>query len=167
MKQQAFTTLAGLRLERRRLLSARLVGGRLRRGLTLMELAIVIVVLGIIIGIIAANLDLSALDKAQILRMKTAALNLNSRWQAYEATHTSLRENDPVSRMNINNRDMTLDPWGNEYFICRDPDGRRQICSFGADGQPGGEDRDEDIYLTREDLWPAWLRDEVAEAEEN
>ena len=38
MKQQAFTTLAGLRLERRRLLSARLVGGRLRRGLTLMEL---------------------------------------------------------------------------------------------------------------------------------
>ena len=82
MKQQAFTTLAGLRLERRRLLSARLVGGRLRRGLTLMELAIVIVVLGIIIGIIAANLDLSALDKAQILRMKTAALNLNSRWQA-------------------------------------------------------------------------------------
>ncbi len=47
----------------------------------------------------------------------------------------------------LNNNEALIDPWGNAYII-RVPGEKNvdfDIVSYGADGQPGGEDEDADI----------------------
>ncbi|MCB1317444.1 MAG: type II secretion system protein GspG [Leptospiraceae bacterium] len=133
-----------------------------RRGLTLIELAIVILVIGIIMAIVVANLDFGVIDKAQILKVKNSANQVRVNLRIYEMDHSPLQEGQPITAMGIN-KDAATDPWGEVYVICTDPGGRRQVCSFGADRQPGGEGQDADIYLTDEAQWPAWLKGEVEE----
>jgi len=45
----------------------------IRKGLTLFELALVLLVLGIIIGIVYANLDIGVVDKAKKVKSKTGS----------------------------------------------------------------------------------------------
>lgn len=144
-----------------------------RKGLTLIELAIVLLVLGIIIGIVFANLDFSLPDKAKALSIRTASTQLAMQLERYEFSNPPLEEGDQLSVLAERNPDnpswkplkqeAVKDPWGNPYFICRDEYDTLQICSNGADGKPGGEDQASDFVLTDENTWPAWISGELSQ----
>lgn len=141
---------------------------RKRRGLTLIELSIVILVIGIIMTVVLVNLDFGVAEDARRTQVQSAATQLQTYWNRYEFSHGQIREGqdltilaDPTEAAagwrTIDER-LVQDPWGNPYFICRDNRGARQICSYGQDGQPGGEGPDSDFYLTDRSSWPDWLQ---------
>ena len=144
---------------------------RLRRGLTLVELAIVILVLGVIMAIVFSNLDLTALDKAKVLAVKSSSKVLPLRMQQFEMDNPSLQDGQSLtvlakktaSNPNPVDEDSILDPWRNPYFICLDDLGDKQICSYGADAEFGGENENADFYLTDKSSWPTWLSGKVQE----
>lgn len=145
----------------------RLFGKKNRRGLTLVELAIVILVLGVIMTIVYSSLDFGITDDARKLQVQSSSKQLQILWERYEFDNPPLEEGAELTALSENNpdvpgwrpvsRDLIMDPWKKPYFVCTDDQGRRQICSYGADGQPGGEDKSADYYLTDPSSWPTWL----------
>ena len=139
-----------------------------RKGLTLVELAIVLLVLGIIMGMVYGSLDFSAVDKAKVLGVKNNARKLQAYLQMYETENGRLEELTPLTAIvgkSPVDEEGVEDPWNNPYFICSDEQGQRQICSYGADGEQGGDGENQDFYLTDKNSWPAWLSGETQEEE--
>jgi len=137
-----------------------------RRGLTLVELAIVILVLGIIMGIVYSAIDFGITDDAKKLAVKSAATQLPVYMEKYESENGALQEGDSLQILAENNqetgwraikKDLIMDPWNRPYFLCADQNGNRQICSLGEDGREGGDNKNADYRLTDEATWPAWL----------
>ena len=138
-----------------------------RKGLTLVELAIVLLVLGVIIGIVYANLDTGAVDNAKITMFPAQAAQLEMQWKQYENRVGQVPEGNSLEVLSQNDREngwdgidekTVKDMWGNPYFICMSQQGYREICTYGADGQPGGEGENADFYVTDKSSWPAWLK---------
>jgi hypothetical protein len=42
--------------------------------------------------------------------------------------------------------------------MCSDTSGRLHICSYGKDGQVGGEGENQDFYIDDKSSWPDWLK---------
>lgn len=153
--------------------AAHLPGSWLRRGLTLVELSIVILVLGILMVVLFANLDIGVADKAQRLQVISASKQLKIWWNQYEYEYNQLEEGTAMSVLSEKSSEapgwrpvdeqLTMDPWKRPYFICLDENGDRQICSLGADGEAGGEGNNQDFYLTEKSSWPAWLSQKKTE----
>ncbi len=137
----------------------------LRSGLTLIELAIVMLVLGVIMSIVYANLNPgSALDKAKILQVRQAASILETHLHRYELENQTINDGQPLTILTQSNgiwkgikQELIMDPWKKPYFICSSTNGERHICTYGSDGVPGGKGQNEDFYLTDQSSWPSWL----------
>ncbi len=148
-------------------LRRRTAQGRGREGFTLIELAVVVLVLGIIMSVVLYNIDFGVKDDAIRLKVNTNSKLLQSKWEMYEFDHAPVEEGNDLmilARKDPENptwrpvdEDLVLDPWKRPYFICRDDVGERQICSYGQDGEPGGEGKAADFYLTSKNSWPSWL----------
>lgn len=130
-------------------------GNARQRGFTLVELLLVLVILALIGGLVLPGI----IGRAESAKIKAAASQIDRIAMAVESfyldtggTPGSLAElveepgdadgwNGPyVKRSSLN------DPWGREYEF-RNPGehGDFDIVSYGADGQPGGEDNNADI----------------------
>jgi general secretion pathway protein G len=130
-------------------------GNARQRGFTLVELLLVLVILALIGGLVLPGI----IGRAESAKIKAAASQIDRIAMAVESfyldtggTPSSLAElveepgdadgwNGPyVKRSSLN------DPWGREYEF-RNPGehGDFDIVSYGADGQPGGEDNNADI----------------------
>ncbi|MDW7975733.1 MAG: type II secretion system protein GspG [Leptospiraceae bacterium] len=141
---------------------------RYRKGLTLFELALVLLVLGIIIGIVYASLDLGVVDKAKVLKVRDVqAKQLPILVSQFEEEVSPLNEGDtlelltkphPETSWKPVDEDTVKDPWNRFYVICSDNEGNLHICSYGKDGQIGGEKENQDFYLDDKNTWPEWLR---------
>ena len=121
-------------------------GRRNRRGMTLIEIMVVITILGMIVAAIGVavipQLNQAKIDKTQIevKNMKQALDMFYAKKGKYPDTGTGLKglldqgivEKQPV------------DPWGNDYVYMLEG-GKPVITSYGADGSPGGEGKDKDI----------------------
>ena len=137
-----------------------------RKGLTLIELAVVMLVLGIIMAVVYGSLDVGGTTKsAKKLQIKAAATTLEASWSRYELENGNLSDGAKLSVLSQSTgtwrglkEEQTLDPWKKPYFICTDNSGNRQICSYGSDGVPGGQGENADFYLSDESSWPAWLK---------
>ncbi|PZN30989.1 MAG: type II secretion system protein GspG [Proteobacteria bacterium] len=135
--------------------------GRKARGLTLIEIMVVVVILGILAAIVAPNvigqLDRAAVAKAkQDIRAYETALNLyrldNFKYPTTDQGLQALvtQPNDPTVR---NWRPggyisgLRKDPWGNDYVYVHPGQrgGEYDLYSLGADGQEGGEGPNADI----------------------
>ena len=135
-------------------------------GLTLIELAIVILVLGVIMSIVYANLNPGdALAKTKKLQVRAMATTLEAKWQQYELENEILSDNASLDVLTQSSEswrgvkeEQVLDPWKNFYFVCTDNNGTRQICSYGADNTPGGRGQNSDFHLTNQSTWPSWLK---------
>ncbi len=138
-----------------------------RRGLTLVELAIVLLVLGIIMGIVFSSLDLSVTDKAVKLKINAHGTLVPVKLQEYESTVGPLGDRASLSVLaqksaenpawNPVKEDLILDAWGNPYQIRLNEAGERQIWSLGEDKQEGGEGKSADFCITDKATWPPWL----------
>ena len=139
---------------------------KLRNGLTLIELAVVMLVLGIIMAVVYGSLDVGGTTKsAKRLQVKASATILEVNLQRYALENGNLSDGTSLEILTQNSAtwkalkpDQILDPWKKPYFICSDNAANSQICSYGADGKPGGSGENGDFFLSDQSSWPKWLR---------
>jgi general secretion pathway protein G len=119
---------------------------RRERGMTLIEIMVVITILGLIM----AAVGVAVIPKLDEAKQDTARLDIANIQQAmklyytkkgkYPDTATGLRA--LVDTQNLER--VPTDPWGNEYVYMNEG-GKPVIVSYGADGTQGGEGPDADI----------------------
>jgi general secretion pathway protein G len=133
--------------------------GKSERGVTLIEMLVVITIIGLISGLVAVNVIRQGetakrtTAKAQISSFMNALGIYKLDTGAYPATTQGLQalRVNPGELANWAGpylpKDVPMDPWGRPYEYKypgdhgEDPD----IISLGADGQPGGDGTNADI----------------------
>ena len=126
------------------------------RGMTLIEILVVLVILGLIATAVAVNVVGSA-GKARVDRAKTDVQQIASQGVdafkvmrgRYPTTEEGLKVLIDEKFLKANSPDGKLkDPWDREYIYLypgqAHPDAF-DVKSYGADGQPGGADDNADV----------------------
>ena len=133
------------------------------KGFSFIELMVVVIILGILAGMIVPRY-MGRTDDAKIVkaRMDISAIETSLKLYRldngfYPTTEQGLRalieqpttEPVPVKWSEngyLDKRTVPKDPWGREYlYLCPGVNGDYDILSYGADGAPGGEGKDQDI----------------------
>jgi general secretion pathway protein G len=138
-----------------------LIGNRLERGFTLLEVMVVVVILGILAALVVPKI-ISRPDEARIIAAKQDIASLmqtlklyrldNQRYPTTEQGLQALATRPTTSPVPANWKSggyierLPKDPWGNPYqYLNPGTHAEIDIYSFGADGAPGGEGNDADI----------------------
>ncbi len=132
-----------------------------QQGLTLVELMVVIVILGLLTTIIVINV-LPERDRAQVQKVKADIATLETAMEQYRLDNFNYPTTSQGLQAltsapdNLSSADryrpggyikaLPNDPWGNEY-VFENPGtiGAFDIYSYGADGRQGGEGINADI----------------------
>lgn len=136
---------------------ARAVGGR--KGFTLLELMVVIVILGLLAALVTTNV-IDKIGKAKVVTTKATIKTLANSVQFYKLD--TGRYPDMLDDLVTRPADVTnwqedgylqgvlavpLDAWGSEFIYQYPGDYYKfDIFSLGADGEEGGEGEDRDLY---------------------
>ncbi|HXX86203.1 MAG TPA: type II secretion system major pseudopilin GspG [Casimicrobiaceae bacterium] len=129
------------------------------RGMTLIEILVVLVLIGIVMGVVAGNF----IGRGEEAKRKAAKIEIEQIGQTldlykletgrYPTTQEGLQAliSAPAGVNNWNGpywKKSTLpkDPWGNEYkYTSPGQHGAYDIVSYGADGKEGGDGANKDI----------------------
>jgi general secretion pathway protein G len=133
---------------------------RRRRGMTLIEILVVLVLIGVVLGIVGGNF----LGKGEKAKADAAKIEIGQISQTldlykletgrYPTTQEGLQAliSAPAGVANWNGpywkkQAVPKDPWGNEYrYAAPGPNNTAyEIMSYGADGKEGGEGPNKDI----------------------
>jgi len=132
-----------------------------RRGITLIEMMVVIAIISVIMTIIyvnVGNVGTGATDQLAIkssrVKIEAALFGYYSDYRSYPSTDEGLDilvnppalEDGRVPRSFLQSTDIE-DPWKTPYLY-ENIDGKYRIYSLGADKQPGGEGDNADFDLT-------------------
>ena len=135
---------------------------RAQRGFTLLEMIVVLVIIGLLMGLVGPRLFGQA-DKAKVQTATTQVKMLSGAVQTMrldigrlptDAEGLALLVDKPADERTGRNWNgpylsdgLPADPWGNPYQYAARPAGTQPFAlySFGADGKPGGSDFDADI----------------------
>ncbi len=134
-----------------------------QRGFTLIEIMVVVVIIGILIGLVAPNI-VGNVDEARVTAARADIETLVTALERYYMDNSSYPTTDqglealvekptadPIPRNwrpegYVRRKKMLQDPWGNEYrYISPGASGPFDLYSVGADGQEGGEGVQADI----------------------
>jgi len=142
-----------------------IVGLYFSRGFSLIELLVVLVILGLLMGLVGprlfGNVDKANVKtaEAQVKMLKTSLQTYRLDMGGYPATDQGLQAlmRKPQSGANLDfwqgpylDDALPLDPWRNSYQYRLEPTETQDfvLFSFGADGQEGGEGLNKDVgYL--------------------
>jgi general secretion pathway protein G len=115
----------------------RKTGKAAARGMTLIEIMVVLVILGLIAGAIGYNV-FNQLKEAQV---RTATLDLKSISNGVDLYHVETGQwPDGLAQLVPKYiKDLHKDPWGSEYSYVRSGEGY-EVYSYGPDKAQGGGD---------------------------
>ena len=125
-------------------------------GFTLIEILIVIVIMGLLISLVAPAMfsKVSSSQRktsmAQMQMLSTALDTYRLDVGTYPDDLEELRKSErPGWDGPYLPRDIPADPWGNPYVyeVTKGGEYPYALSSYGAGGQPGGEDDEEDIVF--------------------
>ena len=124
-------------------------------GFTLIELMVVIVILGLLVGIVGPNV-MRYLVKGRRSTAKTQMAQFEQAIDSFRLDKRRLPDSlaDLVSADGsgyLPGKEVPKDPWGNEYRYERLDKKNFDIVCLGGDGQEGGDDL-EDRDIRREDI---------------
>jgi len=132
-------------------------------GFTLIEIMVVLVILGILVGFVGVRIMGKPEEarrtkaKVQIASLETALKLYKLENGAYPTTEQGLQalvEAPTVGQLPkawrkggyLEKGKVPKDPWENDYvYLSPGLHGDFDLISYGPDGEPGGEDKDEDI----------------------
>ena len=117
-------------------------GPRSRRGMTLMEIMIVITIIVLLTGVLmwgimrTAGQAYAETARLQIGKIEQDVVLFKMKKKKVPDSLQELYKDEPIPK----------DPWGNEYVL-GNGSGKKgfEIMSYGADGKEGGTGADEDI----------------------
>ena len=122
-----------------------------RRGLTLIEIMVVIALLGVLGTVIAVNLtdalDDNSADAAR-LQMKQIGSGLQMYALKNKGKYPTTSDGLDAAKKYFAGNKVPNDPWGNEYSYFSPgthSDAKYELVSLGSDGREGGEDHAADI----------------------
>ncbi len=124
---------------------------RRRKGMSLVEIMIVISIIGVLMTVIAVNVT-GFLDDANVAASRISMNNMDKALIAYSAKHKgrypSTAEGLDAAKKYFPNNEVPSDAWGNPfqyYSPGTHGDHEYEIVSLGKDGKEGGQDADADI----------------------
>jgi general secretion pathway protein G len=130
---------------------------RSESGLTLVEILIVLVIIGLVGGWLASR-TFGAGDKAKYFMTEAQTKQIGQYIEQYQLRYNALPQslNDLACEgggvqncVPLAKKDELKDAWGNEFSYSLEEGGRRyRIKSYGADGKEGGEKYDADLFGT-------------------
>lgn len=142
--------------------------GKRQGGFTLLEMIVVLVIIGLIMGLVGPRL-FSQADKAKVQTAQTQVKMLGgaletmrldiSRFPTVQEGLALLANapSDPDTAARWHgpylSGDLPQDPWGRPYQYSPEPSGKQPftLYSYGADGKPGGTGFDADVgYLPQQ-----------------
>lgn len=128
-----------------------------RAGFTLLELMVVVVILGILLGVVAYNVQ-GKDDKAKVVAARMSIKGIENAIEMYklDVGHYPDKIDDlivqPTTVKNwsgpyLRDKKIPRDPWGKEILYIKPGEGGREfdVYSLGRDGAPGGQGFDKDI----------------------
>jgi general secretion pathway protein G len=124
----------------------------MKKGFSLIEVMIVIVILGLIASLVVPNLigqSEKAKEKLVCIQMKSLKDSLNS-YKLEKGRYPSTEEglNQLIKDKFLDSKHLPLDPWGGEYIYLNNG-GEIEIISLGADKKEGGSGENRDIKLSQ------------------
>jgi general secretion pathway protein G len=118
-----------------------------KSGFTFIEIMVVVVIIGLLAGLVTLKVR-SSMNTAYVNKARSDIATLVSAIEKYSLDHNGQYPDADEKFANLDIR-SSKDPWGNEYeYNCPASEGDEpyEVFSFGADGRPGGEGIDKDIY---------------------
>lgn len=120
-----------------------------RRGMTLVEILVVLAILSILMAIIGTQVW-GNYQKGLVSVSEAAMRQVEQQLTIYSAQHRGKfpSTSDGLTSVYGTGEDLPLDGWGNEfqyYSPGSHGDHKYEIISLGADGQEGGDGNDADI----------------------
>ena len=121
-------------------------GRRAPRGMTLIEIMVVLVILGLIAGAVTVAV-IPRINEARVQRTQLDIGNIEQALKLYYARTGKFPDTATGFKVLL---DLQLldrapkDAWGNDYVYLLE-NGRPVITSYGADGAPGGDGVNADI----------------------
>ena len=140
--------------------------GARRNGFSLVEMMVVLFIIGLLAAVVALNVIPQG-DKARVVKAQADIATLGQALEIYRldnGTYPGIGEglgalkNPPANLLMPQNyknggyiKDLPPDSWSRPYqYIVPGQAGHPfEIYSLGADGKPGGEDNDADIYADK------------------
>lgn len=134
---------------------------RLRRGFTLIEVIVIVVILGVLAAVIAPRF-LSRIGQSKRSVSESNAASLATALRLFIADHGQPEAGATIDILwerpsnveeakwqpYVENPEKLLDAWGNK-FVLKIPGDKNtfdfDVVSYGADGKPGGEGENADI----------------------
>ena len=130
-------------------------------GFTLIEIMVVIIILGILVGLIVPRF-MEKPEKARVVKAKLQIESISAALNEYKLDHgyypttdqglQALVEKPSIGKIPKNYPEkgylpkIPKDPWGNEYvYMSPGEHGDFDLISYGPDGEEGGEGKDADV----------------------